>query len=42
MVADQERTMTIKVKIKPSDFNKKSDPLAKSCGRIARSIVRGK
>ena len=33
--------MTIKVKIKPSDFNKtKSDALAASCGRIARSVVR--
>lgn len=32
--------MTIKVKIKPSDFNKaKSDALKESCSRIARSYA---
>jgi hypothetical protein len=35
--------MTIKVKIKASNFNKtKSDALAAACGRIVRSVVRAK
>jgi hypothetical protein len=32
--------MTIKVKIRPSDFNKtKSDALKESCSRIVRAFV---